>query len=237
MDIFLLAHPDDEIFALPLFNNYEFKLVIYLTTGFQRHEELKFTAKRINEVKNIFNKNLAPFNAELLWWGLSNEFYDEELHKFSYRKNIESLALEIKSYGKPVAKIITTAFEGAHQDHDSAAYISREIGKILNLTPIEVSTYPQKFSQFYSFSVLKPRTPGDAIVFKRLPVTLLALKLIFGYKSQRLTWLGLGPFVLIRYGFKKFRVSVPIKIGKLDNCLYEFRGRAKQKEVLAFFEK
>lgn len=140
---------------------------------------------------------------------------------------------ESKLYSDKFTEIITTTFEGAHHDHDSCAYISRKIGEALDIPLIEVATYPQKFQRIYSFQVLKPLFPaGSKIKFNRISVVKLAINLIWSYKTQRMTWMGLGILTIYNYLFKNFRVAIPQTVQHSTQCFYEFRGRAKQSDVL-----
>ena len=137
----------------------------------------------------------------------------------------------IRSQGEKVSQIITTTFEGAHQDHDSAAVISRRLAKDLMVTCVEMSTYPQWFSKLYSFKVLNPRFAETRFDFARGRTLVLALKLMASYKTQRNTWLGLGLGTVSAYAFRRYKSSKPAQIAELHPCFYEFRGRALQSEV------
>ena len=189
----------------------------------------------------MFQKYLSPLNCNVIWYGRMRKIKDGELHQFTSLTEINSLLKVIYSklddlgVNKQIDSVFTTAFEGAHQDHDSAAYIARTIGKKLNISPIEISTYPQKFKYFYSFRVLNPVNPRHEFEFHRKRVAHLAFRMIMGYKTQRTTWLGLGPWVIYRYLFKRFKDVTPAKISLQTPCFYEFRGRIKQSEVIKHF--
>ena len=120
----------------------------------------------------------------------------------------------------------------AHQDHDAAAVISRKLAKALQVNCVEMSTYPQWFSKFYSFKVLNPSSADEGFEFARIRTLALALKIMAGYKTQRNTWLGLGSATLGAFAFRQYRSSKPAKIVELHPCFYEFRGRAFQSEVI-----
>jgi len=188
--------------------------------------------ERTKEAGSIFEKHLAPLNSEVIWLGLDNLISEGELHKSINRKlEVEIIEL-IKSRRFEITEVLTTTFEGAHQDHDSAAVIARRIARELQVETVEISTYPQWFSQFYSFKVLNPKSPDIEFRFNRLESIFLAFKLMWSYKTQRRTWLGLGLGVLWVYGFRSYMSSKPLAIGTINACLYEFRGRRNQREVL-----
>ncbi len=232
MKVVLIAHQDDEIFLLPYFNNHEFKLVIFLTNGVPEGSSSEISEERFSEAKEIFHKFLIPRNCEPIWWGNRNQHFEGSLHRFTNSDEVSSIWEEILLKGRNVSEIITTTFEGAHQDHDAAAYISRKLANKSGLTATEISTYPQKFKRIYSFSVLKPGNPEIHIKFKRLAITKLAFQMILAYKTQRKTWLGLGIQTLYTYALRQYWTSSSNAIKELNPCFYEFRGRSTQKEVL-----
>ena len=234
MKVFILAHQDDEVFLLPHIMNLEKKLFIYLTNGVSVESSALKLQNRTVEAKYVFGKYLTQLNSVANWWGLENSVSEGELHKFVSIENLASIEEVIKSQEELVTQILTTTFEGAHQDHDSAAVISRKLGKIFSVETIEVSTYPQWFSKFYSFKVLSPRFPSKSFSIDRVKTLRLALRLMASYKSQRATWIGLGPATLGTYAFRKYQASNPQPIGLLSPCFYEFRGRARQSEVLKY---
>jgi hypothetical protein len=232
MKVFILAHQDDEVFLLPHILNSEKKLFIYLTNGVSKGStELKLENRTV-EASNVFEKYLSQLNSVANWWGLENSVPEGELHKFVSVENLASIEQVIQNQGVQVTQILTTTFEGAHQDHDSAAVISRKLGSVFLVDTIEVSTYPQWFSKFYSFRVLNPRYPSESFRFERVKALQLALRLMASYKSQRATWIGLGLAIIGTYAFRKYRASSPQPIKLLTPCFYEFRGRALQNEVL-----
>ena len=209
MKVFLLAHQDDEVFLLPHIMDSEQKLFIYLTSGVSEGSPGLKLDRRTTEAKA-----------------------EGVLHKFVSEENLADIEKVIRNHGAQITQILTTTFEGAHQDHDSAAVISRKLAKTLQVDCIEMSSYPQWFSKFYSFKVLIPHSVDGEFEFVRFRTLVLALKLMVGYKTQRKTWLGLGPATLGAFAFRKYRSSKPAPIAEVHPCFYEFRGRAQQSEVI-----
>jgi len=232
LKVFLLAHQDDEVFLLPHIMNSEQKLFIYLTNGVSEGSSRLKLDKRTAEAKAVFQKYLSGFNAQVIWWGLENSVPEGALHKFVSKENLTDIERMIRSQGKKVTLIVTTTFEGAHQDHDAVAVISRKLAKALQVNCVEMSTYPQWFSKFYSFKVLNPSSADEGFEFARMRTLALALQIMVGYKSQRNTWLGLGSATLGAFAFRQYRSSKPAPIAELHTCFYEFRGRALQSEVI-----
>jgi len=232
MKVFLLAHQDDEVFLLPHIMDTEQKLFIYLTNGVSVGAPQLKLERRSREANVIFQKYLAGFNAQVNWWGLINSVPEGELHKNVSKRNLVSIEKVIRIQSERVTQIITTTFEGAHQDHDSAAVVSRKLAQVFQVNCIEMSTYPQWFSKFYSFKVLNPNVPDRKFDFARIRTLVLALKLMAGYKTERNTWLGLGSATLGAFAFRQYRSSKPAPIAELHPCFYEFLGRALQSEVI-----
>ena len=232
MKVFLLAHQDDEIFLLPHIVNADEKLFIYLTNGVSANSAILTLDTRTLEAEFVFEKYLKPLNSQVIWWGLESSISEGELHKYVNQELIEELQKIIISQGCDVTAFITTAFEGAHQDHDSVTVISRKLDEIFRVGAIEMSTYPQWFSKFYSFKVLQPRVPKETFPFNRMKVLLLAIRLMASYRTQRQTWMGLGLATLSAYAFRRYRSSSPRPLDLIEPCFYEHRRRANQSEVL-----
>ena len=232
MKVFLLAHQDDEVFLLPHVMDSEQKLFIYLTSGVSEGLSRLKLERRTTEAKAVFQKYLAGFNSEVIWWGFENSVPEGQLHKFVSEEKLSAIEKAIRNKGTQITHFLTTTFEGAHQDHDSAAFVSRKLAKAFQVNCIEMSTYPQWFSKFYSFKVLNPLSADEGFEFARIKTLALALKLMAGYKTQRNTWLGLGLATLGAFAFRKYRSSKPAPIAEVHPCFYEFRGRAQQSEVI-----
>ena len=232
MKVLFLAHQDDEIFFLPHIMDSDKKLFVYLTNGVSAGATKSKLGRRTIEAELIFEKYLAPLNSQAIWWGLENSIPEGELHRYVSQNLINDLKKIITGQGFEVAALITTAFEGAHQDHDSAAVIARKMSNSLQIDTIEMSTYPQWFSRIYSFKVLKPRIPMDSYKFNRFKALIMAVRMMAGYRTQFRTWLGLGPATLITYIFRTYKSSAPRPLASIKPCFYESRGRASQTEVL-----
>ena len=230
--VFLLAHQDDEIFFLPHIMNYEPKLFLYLTNGVSAGSKYLALDRRTAEAEFVFKKYLEPLNSQVIWWGLKSSVSEGELHKSVNQDLISELAKLISTQGCEVTTFITTAFEGAHQDHDSVAVIARELGEIFKVGIIEMSTYPQWFSKFYSFKVLKPRMPLERFRYTRIRALIMAIRMMVSYRTQLSTWAGLGLSTLSVYAFRGYRSSSPRPVDLIEPCFYESRQRASQDEVL-----
>ena len=232
MKIFILAHPDDEVFFLPHIVDSSQKLFIYMTNGVPEVATLAQLNRRSLEAKSIFQDLITNLNSKVVWWGLENSISDGKLHTHVNMKLIKELHKVIMQQGVQVTQFLTTTFEGAHQDHDSAAVIARRLAAKFHVDIIEMSTYPQFLKNIYSFKVLKPNSFQKTFKFNRLKILVVAIRLMMRYRTQWLTWLGLGVSTLSVYAFRKYRSAEPIQIQTVKPCFYEFRGRANQADVL-----
>jgi hypothetical protein len=232
MKVFLFAHQDDEIFALPYILNSDKKLFIYLTNGVSTIAGDMELRVRTLEAKEVFETHLAGINSEVIWWGFDKSIPEGELYKFVNKESILQIVKVIGDQEFTTLQLVTTTFEGAHQDHDASAVIAREIGEFLGVKVIEVSTYPQWFSKFYSFKVMKPHQLNESVEFSRVKVLFLAIKLIKSYKTQRMTWLGLAVATITSYAFRTYHSAIPMEVSHLNQCFYETRGRSQQTDVL-----
>lgn len=232
MNVYLLAHQDDEIFFLPYLTNSEKNILIFLTSGVSVDKAKSDEIARFQESKLLLDKFSHSLNLEVIWWGTNNSIPEGDLHLHLGEKELLEIQELVVSSGDTVDLILTTTFEGAHQDHDSAAILSRKIGKALNIEVAEISTYRQWFGAFYSFRVLSPRLPVSRIDFKRLLNLKFAAKLMAGYASQKSTWFGLGPALLFRFAFGRYQSETPHELEIQNLCFYQFRGRASQKVVV-----
>ena len=237
MKVFILAHQDDEVFLLPYILSPEKKLFIYLTTGVSASSTDTKLDIRTSEAEYVFRKYLEAMNSQVIRWGLESSIPEGELHRYVNKDLVSDLKEVILSEGVQISALLTTAFEGAHQDHDSVAVITRQLGEIFQVGVIEMSTYPQWLTKFYSFKVLKPGTPEKTFQFNRITVFFLAIRMMASYRTQLLTWTGLGLATLSVYAFRMYRSSSPGPIEQIKPCFYESRRRASQNEVLRSLNK
>jgi len=228
--VFLLSHCDDEIFLLPfLLDSTAQSTLVFFTTRkgvYQEPDVRKSEAVLANRLLNRFQKVNTAF--------LSPEIYDGLIHNEFKNENFEFLE-NIIVKEKP-DEIITLAFEGGHQDHDSVEVIARVLCDKYKIAMISCSAYgAAKFSRKL-FTVMKSDVASQRVRTRRFLTLVVAFKIMFVYKSQFKTWLGLAPFILTKYAIYPFsysRVKLTQEVVHLDRCFYESRNRGVQKEVLS----
>jgi hypothetical protein len=228
--LFLLSHCDDEVFLIPFFLQPDTEnTVVFFSTqpNFDGNERVRMNeAISVNRFLNRFQKLETVF--------LIPEVRDGKIHE-DFNVSQLSFLEEVIHRVKP-DEIVTLAYEGGHQDHDTVELVSNILSQAHK---IKLKTCPAYSSVRFSrnfFSVMKAEDPRERVRIKRLLNLWVALRIIFIYKSQFKTWVGLAPFILIRYAFSSFWVTPvgsPSGPKLVDRCFYEFRGRADQDDVLS----
>ena len=219
---------------MPLFSEDAENVLVYLTNGVSKDGDVEVRKKRLGEAVVNLTRALTDFRLRIVHVGDVLDIREGVLHE-NLSKVVKSKILD-REFKKALygSLIITSTFEGAHQDHDAACVIARTYAEKYNLKSLEASTYPQLFKKVYSFSVMRPEDRDFEIKFQRLQIAKIATRLMWGYKSQRRTWVGLGLHTLFIYCFSKFYTAKKAEVRKVAKCFYEFRGRAKQDEVFSF---
>jgi hypothetical protein len=228
--LFLLSHCDDEVFLIPfLLDNDAESTVVFFSAKPDIDGDKRL---RMNEAIST-NRYLNRFQKlETLF--LKPEVRDGKIHEdfnidsFSY---LEEVIVRVKP-----DEIVTLAYEGGHQDHDSVEVISSLLSQAYGVKLKTCAAYSSvKFSRKF-FRVMKQEEPLEKVKIKRLLNLWVALRIFSIYKSQFKTWIGLAPFILIRYAFSSFWVK-PVVLSSgpklIERCFYEFRGRADQEDVLS----
>ena len=232
MKVFILAHPDDEIFFVPFILNSRDNLFFYLTNGVSVSTKTKFREKRKREATQVFETILQTNTKAVFWLGEDWGIHEGCL----YQANLKDLAQEIQKIIEQKIvedyRIYTTAFEGAHQDHDATSILARVVSSSLNVDLVEISTYPQKFSGMYSFTVMSPQLRASRISFSAWNSVKLAIRIMSSYSTQLTTWVGLCLPIIYRYSRGFYFTSKRTQIGYIEKCFYEQRNRAKQSQVI-----
>jgi hypothetical protein len=238
-NLWVLAHPDDEILALHLALDRpnSINYVIYLTDGLRGGSTFS-PESRQEEAKAAWN--LISVNNSIVFFGSDNFLQDgllAESFKQSHFKDLINLISDLNSN-----RIITLDFEGGHQDHDAAALIANSIAARLNL---EICSFPayrsiNSFLPFYA--VMKQKGKNGLFVKvnqgKKIEFAFLSLKLMTVYRSQKVTWFGLGLFVFFKYLCGRLRVIKPNKIISDEVIIPEnFLYVQRKKSPLVDYEK
>lgn len=230
--VFIFAHCDDELFCLPLLleKNSE-NILIFLTTLDKNGLDSSKVNIRLEEASKA-NKFLSKFtNIKTIFY--NEEIYDGTIHSDFYAHHFDQLTRFVLEE-KP-DELVTLSYEAGHQDHDSTHLISRLIADNEQLRLRCFSGYRASTLLPRLFSVLKPTSATEKIVFNRILISITAVRLMTIYKSQAKTWIGLGPVLLFKYTlFPFWEATCETLLGTqyIRDCFYESRGRAKQHEVI-----
>jgi hypothetical protein len=196
--LWLLAHPDDEVLGLHLHSNSTVNHVAYLTDGVRVGAKFN-SGKRVNEAQKAWSE--IDKNAELIFFGTDHALRDgalrEEINLFHLNELIKICQ------NRDINEIVTLQLEGGHQDHDIVSMLAEELSSRLSLNLIMFPAYRALHKMYPVYAVMSPtqkliEKSGLSMVL-RLNFTKQAFILMKNYRSQLSTWIGLGPFVLLKY--------------------------------------
>ena len=196
--LWLLAHQDDEVLGLHLFSNSAVNHVIYLTDGVRAGASYN-SGKRVNEARIAWNE--IDENAELIFFGTDHALKDGALREEISLVHLNEL-IEI-CQNRDINEIVTLQLEGGHQDHDIVSMLAEELSIRLSLDLFTFPAYRALHQMYPVYTVMS--SPNKSIEKKspsivlRLRFTKQAFILMKNYRSQLSTWIGLGPFVILKY--------------------------------------
>ena len=220
----ILAHRDDEIFFIDYFLTCEEIFLVYLT------ESLDFKARRLESDRAV---NYLGSFLNISEISRTEFAEDGKLYEFL---SIELLA-EISDVviKKGITEIASLAYEGGHQDHDAASIFSAALSDFFSLGLFLFPAYKDSTRIFPHFHVMKAEGHNQSFRNERIfQVLWVVMRLMFIYRSQWRTWIGLGPFIMKRSMEEPLYVSKVSDFEFLEHsyCLYERRNRALQSKVL-----
>ena len=227
--IYLLPHYDDEMFVIPkivtdLKNNYELKF-FFLMKSEQRLKESQKYLTRLG----VYKENIITIG----------EILDVE-DGFIHLK-IESIYTILVSYLEKysnIDEIVSTAYEGGHNDHDMASLIARCLAQKFKIKFMEFYLYNGNSTRGKFYQVASPIQISKIITIKYSLRDFLTIIIapIF-YKSQMNAMLGLWPFLLFKILLKKPLTLNVVEthelfiLANIEIPLYERWGRISQSEL------
>lgn len=118
-----------------------------------------------------------------------------------------------------VGQVFVTAWEGGHHDHDALHALTVDMAQQLGLLDAvrQFSLYNRLGRSGPFFRVLAPLAENGPVQASRIPWgrRLAYLRLCLCYPSQRLTWIGLFPFVLLHYLVRGTQTLQPVRPERL----------------------
>ncbi len=196
--LWLLAHQDDEVLALHLHSDSLNNFVVYLTNGVRSGATYE-SGVRIQEARSAWGK--IDRNAELIFFGTEHSLRDGELQ--SQLSNSHLCELISICRARKINQIVTLQLEGGHQDHDITSMLAEELARRLSLKLIAFPGYRALHKSFPVYAVMsswiKKEVKESLTMVTRLRLAKQSLMLMNSYGSQMTTWIGLGPFVFLKY--------------------------------------
>jgi hypothetical protein len=232
ISLFLFAHQDDECAVLQTIMNAVSSghrvCCAYLTSGAVKGMPFEHRNK---ESLNVLGK-LGVKEQDIFFVGNALDVPDAGLP--SKMEAVANWLKEWLSVNINVENLFVPAFEGGHHDHDAVHAIGVVIGMHFGLGPV-TRQFPlyngyRCFGPF--FRVMYP-IPVNGPIFKvYIPWgnRFRFMRYCLSYPSQAMTWVGLFPFVFLRYLIYGTELSQPVsKIRLLEKphaqlLYYERRG-------------
>ncbi len=226
----IVAHQDDEIFALNFLSRNPISHVFYLTDGVRKNASYSPAIRAQEAVKSW--SRIDP-SVQVFQIGIQKQLRDGILFEDCDRNLVEELQQMVSALSPSF--ILTTLHDGSHQDHDMAFFISKRVlpvGCPMYVFPTYRSNYffPKFFRVMKMPSELEPesfRVKGGVKSFIK------SIQIMIDYKSQLVTWIGLAPLILLRtlLGSKVLLCGESTLDFSPQKVFFEERGRAKVEEV------
>jgi hypothetical protein len=188
--LLLLAHPDDELFLLPILICESDLTVLYLTNTIRFQNSIEFLTTKFPKVHFLQMDNLL-FNDGTI----SEEFDDMSLKLLWNFLNNGSFC-----------RLISPNFENSHQDHDAVAAICEKIQKESNLEIFFANLYAFRENRKWLVRVREnPNSDGGKPLLYwsagRGELIWSFLEGIVNYRREWRVWFHLGPLLLWSYLF------------------------------------
>ena len=199
MKLLMLSHYDDELFFLENLISINDQVTVLYTTN-SLHPKSVSLEKRRRECVLAWSK--INENAKVLFIGLDEHIPDGKLSSSFSRFHLEKVIKIVEEFA--VEEIWALSPEGGHQDHDFTYFLARYISSRLEVNMRHKPAYSQKSGRsFLSFEVMSESfectcEPKRLKLRARLELLLKLISLFYVYRSQWRTWLGLGPFVIVK---------------------------------------
>lgn len=222
MNVFLLAHQDDEFACFAILEKLILSKgavkVVYLTSGAQQGGNPE---RRNRESLRVLG-HLGVSEDSVLFFGEDMQIPDGQLHRHLSTAYEPMRAL---FDGHDVAGFYMPAWEGGHQDHDAAHLLGIALSESFSCVndSFQFSLYNGRGLPGILFRVLSPLERNGVVFSKRLSWSqrLRYLSYCTSYRSQISTWVGLLPFVVVKYLFCGSQQWQPISRARVDQRPHE----------------
>lgn len=205
--VYVLAHFDDEYCALPLVTAGvaagEDQLFLYVAD----YARPALAERRFAETRALL-AHLGVPAAKVLHVGRGTGAYDGAVHRALAPARA---ALEAALAGVPrIDRLVSTAWEGGHMDHDMCALLAADLAAAHNSPPIEtISLYngPRLPGPFFHGAWPLPQNGPVRRVRLSLGAWIRWMLAVRFFPSQTKTWLGLWPAMFYSYAWRGFGVQ------------------------------
>jgi len=185
---FVLAHQDDEVACASRIRfciaRGDRVIVVFLTDGASRVSSGIRDAESRAALKQLGVDDIRFIGSR------------ERIADGSLPEHLERALQLLDGELEHVDEVVTLAWEGGHQDHDAAHLVAAVFAKRRGVTCLELPLY-NGHRAGPLFRVNHPLDDGWSSRKLPLKEKLATLRLLANYRSQRTTWLGLAPLLLL----------------------------------------
>ena len=196
--LWLLAHQDDEVLGLHLHSNLVSNFVVYLTNGVRADANFN-SLTRIEEARESWHQ--IDKSAELIFFGTEHALRDGELQSQINVGHLDELISICRE--RRINEIVTLQLEGGHQDHDITSMLAEELSVRLSLKLVAFPAYRALHKTFPIYTVMSPIPKiiekNSLSLVRRMQLARQSYRLMKNYRTQIITWVGLGPFIILKY--------------------------------------
>jgi LmbE family N-acetylglucosaminyl deacetylase len=201
-DIFLLAHPDDDIFVRPVIRGSlrvsRRVVVIYLTNGAAGG---RFAPSRRRQEALVALRSAGVRDDDIHFTGIVGDVPDGGLFDH-LATSLDSILAALQGLCLP-SRVISHAWEGGHPDHDAAHLLAIATARRLDCLSDSLAFPSYRTPDVWPlpFAVCKPLRMNGQRCDQRLSLveSLETLAALRHYRSQWVTFLGLGPGLAWQY--------------------------------------
>jgi LmbE family N-acetylglucosaminyl deacetylase len=236
-EVWLLPHPDDELFGFdPLNQSKEEINVFYFTKWTSKRRGSKQVDRELEAISawRVINKRKVNIFSSMC------KFEDGKIYRQFDLYDFRKLAKEIRELNPTI--LVSPSFEGGHQDHDYVFAITRVISEFLQIPHYDFPTYRARNKSRFMFTLQNSYDDQKIISNKSIKSKFLSIlvlgKMAQKYKSQKKSLLILFPAIATSILLNKRQLKIAKqKFAYESKTFYELRKKANPREVLEFIEK
>ena len=223
MVLILFAHQDDEFGCFFLIEqlikqgrDYN---IIYLTSGALKGD----TAEPRNRESIQVLRSLGVDEKKIFFMGQNLDIADGSLHR--HLSTAYTGLIEFVNRREKVSSVLCPAWEGGHHDHDAVYLLALTIAlrfRCLDKSR-QFSLYHGKNLPYMFFKVLSPLKENGEVFKEKLSWSskFRYIKYCTQYPSQLRTWIGLLPFVFMKYLFQGQQCTQKINLSCINEPPYD----------------